>query len=261
MKDKQTAQHPADESGSNAKPDALPENSLSLLRSVKVPTQDLPAKMVVAIDGWAHSGKNTAGELVAEAIGGVLVDSGRFYRVLTKACLDAGVNLDDSAAVAEYCWSVPLDIRMRCEGGLVAEAQVAALGRWFTKDQLQPLGAATSKVARVTQVREMVNRSLLLCAGTGRVVMLGRDIGGVVLPDTPFKFFLDAPKEIRERRHVAANGRTGAISRDREDERQVVFAQNALMIDTGRLQPAEVRGIILLELFRRASEQKKDKHG
>ena len=66
MKNKSASQCSADESGSNAKPGALPDNSLSLLRWVKVPPQDLPANMVVAIDGWAHSGKNTAGELVAE---------------------------------------------------------------------------------------------------------------------------------------------------------------------------------------------------
>lgn len=48
----------------------------------------LPRKMVVAIDGWARSGKNTAGEEVCKALNGVLVDSGRFYRAVTKACLN-----------------------------------------------------------------------------------------------------------------------------------------------------------------------------
>lgn len=260
MKLKNEPMPPAETETSGKKPPP-PDNPLSLLQSVKVPTQDLPANMVVAIDGWAHSGKNTTGELVAEAIHAVLVDSGRFYRALTKACLDAGVDLDDADAIAAYCWSAPLDIRMQREGGLVEEAQVAILGRWFTKAQLQAVSEQTSKVARVSQVRHIVNRALNLCVGTGRVVMLGRDIGGVVMLDTPFKFFLDAPQHIRERRHLAATGKSGALQRDRQDERQVVFPPDALMIDTGRLQPTEVRGIILLELFRRAAEQKKVTHG
>jgi len=182
MKNKSASQCSSDESAAKTDSINLPENSLSLLRSVKVPTQDLPAKMVVAIDGWAHSGKNTAGELVAEAIGGVLVDSGRFYRALTKSCLDASVNLDDASLVAQYCWSAPMDIRMRREGGLVDVAQVAIYGRWFTHNELKAVGEFTSKVARVPQVRQIVNRALRLCSQQGRVVMLGRDIGSVVCP-------------------------------------------------------------------------------
>lgn len=240
-------------SNDQKEPRLISESELSLLRAVKIPTTELPANMVVAVDGWAHSGKNTTGELVAEAIGGVLVDSGRFYRALTKSCLDAGVNLDDASLVAQYCWSAPMDIRMRREGGLVDVAQVAIHGHWFTHNELKSVGEFTSKVARVPQVRQIVNRALRLCSQQGRVVMLGRDIGSVVCPDTPFKFFLDAPKEIRERRHIAANGKSGALLRDRADERLVVMPPDALMIDTGKLQPNEVRGVALLELLRRAS--------
>src|SRR4051794_5835789 len=70
----------------------------------------LPTQMIVAIDGWAQSGKNTAGELVAEAIGAVLLDSGRLYRAITKACLDAGIDLNSSKAIGQFCEKITLEV-------------------------------------------------------------------------------------------------------------------------------------------------------
>src|SRR5690348_4951975 len=66
------------------------------------PFPDLGEKMVIAIDGWAQTGKNTVGSLVAEYLGGVLVDSGRFYRALTLACLQAGVDFRNLEAVTAW---------------------------------------------------------------------------------------------------------------------------------------------------------------
>ncbi len=244
----------------NKPPEIAPDDSLSVLQAVKLPTQDLPLKMLVAIDGWAHSGKNTTGELVAEAIGGVLVDSGRFYRAFTRACVDAGIDLDNEHAVACFCWAAALDVRLRKEGGRVAEAQVCINGNWYSKEELKGVGTDVSKTARVYEVREKVNHALRLCENYGRVVMLGRDIGGVVIPETPFKFFLDAPEYVRERRHRETTGKGGALERDQLDESRVVFADDALMVDTHRLQPGEVRGVIIIELFWRATDRNIVRH-
>jgi cytidylate kinase len=222
--------------------------------SITMPFPELPSKMVVAIDGWAQSGKNTTGELVAESLGAVLVDSGRFYRAFTKACLDAGIHLEDDDAVAEFCWKSTLDIRLGRGRGRAQEAEVSVNGHWFTQPELNSVGNETSKVAGVFEVRQIVNKALRLCDNYGRVVMLGRDIGGVVIPDTHFKFFLDAPEEIREKRQIESSGHGGAIRRDHEDQKQVVFADKALMIDTGKLKPDEVCGIILVEIFWRAAQ-------
>lgn len=229
--------------------------------SIGLPFPQLPRRMIVAIDGWAQTGKNTTGELVADSIGGVLVDSGRFYRGITKACMEAGVNLRSKEEIAKFCRGVTLDVCFGIEGGKVAEAQVSVNGRKFSKEDLRNFGSQTTKVASVFKVRELVNSTLRLCDCYGRVVMLGRDIGGVVFPNTPFKFFLDAPEYIREERHIKTTNSEGAIERDLEDKSRVIFADNALMIDTGKLVPEEVRGIILVEVFWRAFEGKINEEG
>lgn len=114
----------------------------------------LPRKVVVAIDGWARSGKNTAGEEVCKALNGVLVDSGRFYRAVTKACLNGNVNLESEEAVSQFCRSAVLDIRTREEKGQATEVEVAVNGCWFTQEELSPLNLEVSKVARVRLPRE-----------------------------------------------------------------------------------------------------------
>jgi len=225
--------------------------------ALRIPCHELPKQMIVAIDGWAQTGKNTSGELVAEAIDGVLVDSGRFYRAMTQACLNAAVDLGNPAAVIRFCRETTIEVRLGRDGGKVDEALVGVNGEWFGKAELQRVGAETPKVARLPAVREVVNAALRLCAGHGRVVMLGRDIGGVVFPETPFKYFLDAAEDIREQRHLRSTQTQGAVQRDRQDQKQTAFAVDALLIDTGKLEPAEVRAVIMHSLLCRTAEQQK----
>jgi len=226
----------------------------SVRNGLRIPCHELPKQMIVAIDGWAQTGKNTAGELVAEAIDGVLVDSGRFYRAMTQACLNAGVDLDNATAVISFCRETTIEVRMDRDGGKVDEALVAVSSQWFGKSDLQHVGAETPKVARLPAVRQVVNAALRLCAGYGRVVMLGRDIGGVVFPETSFKYFLDASEEIREQRHLRSTQTHGAVQRDLQDQKQTTFAVDALLIDTGKLEPTEVRAIIMRSLLCRAAQ-------
>ena len=230
--------------------------SLSGIYSAPISCQGLPSQMIVAIDGWAQSGKNTTGELVAEAIGGVLVDSGRFYRAFTKAYLDSDGDLEDSQWILKFCRDASFEIHLAKEGGKVSEAQVGVNGKFYSKTQLNHLGEATSKIARIREVRDLVNNGLRLCQRYGKVVMLGRDIGGAVFPKTPYKFFLDASEKIREQRHLNTTHGTGAAKRDRNDINQVVFAEDALLIDTGDHQPESVKGIILVDIFWRTEELK-----
>ena len=214
-----------------------------------LPFPELPTKMIIAIDGWAQTGKNSTGELLAGHLGGVLVDSGRFYRAITKGCMDGEVDLMNMDAVAAWCRRATMDIRLARVVGVVEEVEVAVNGRWFTRGELSPLGLQTSLVAAVPQVREWVNAALRLCECYGRVVMLGRDIGGAVFPKTPYKFFLDATEEVREQRHYATTKSFGAKKRDLFDASRVIFAEDSLLIDTSKLAVEEVCGIILVEVF------------
>lgn len=221
----------------------------------KLPFPELPARMVIAIDGWAQTGKNSTGEKVAEYLGGVLVDSGRFYRAITKACRDSDVDMGNADAVSAWVKKVALDVRLARVVGVVEEAQVAVNGRWFTKEELKPLGLQTSLMAALPDVRAVVNSALRMCENYGRVVMLGRDIGGMVFPETPYKFFLDATEDVREQRHFESTKTYGAKKRDIYDASRVVFTEHSMLIDTSQLSVEEVCGVILVEVFWRASQE------
>jgi cytidylate kinase len=222
----------------------------------KLPFPDVPATMVIAIDGWAQTGKNTTGALVAQYLGGVLVDSGRFYRAVTRACIEAGLNIHDHDAVTSWLKSATVDVHLARDGGDVSEAQVAINGKRFIKEDLKDLGLQVSAVAAIPAVRELVNERLRACEALGRVVMLGRDIGGHVFPQTPYKFFLDATEEVREQRHVKSTNKRGAVQRDTYDANNVMFTDDSLLIDTSRLEPERVCGVILVEVFWRAEQLK-----
>jgi cytidylate kinase len=234
--------------------DSAPTDTLSLLKAVRLPTKDLPAKLAVVIDGWAESGIVEAGELVAEAIGGVLVDSGVFYHTLTLACMDAIGSVDDPNRTAAFCRDATLDVRSQNKNGLCPQVCVAVNGDWFTKNELKSAFQHTGKVMRVPEVRALVNQALRLCAEKGRVVVIGQDIGTTVLPDSAFKFCLEHPDYDRRPTHSRNLLRPGLSVYGEAYERRISFSEDALRIQTQNLQAREVRGIILLEIFRRALE-------
>lgn len=213
----------------------------------------LPKDMVITIDGPARTGKNTAGELLALALGGVVVDSGRFYRSLTQAALLAGINLDDQNAVASFCAGVRLDAIVRADDRSIYEALVTVDGALFTKPTLDSVGALTPKVAGIPLVRALVNAVLRRICELGRVIVLGRDMGAVVFPTTPYKFFFTAPRAIREVRDSGTSENQAVARRDEFDAPRTLIPENAAIIDTGAKSPEQVLIDILNEVVTRAS--------
>ncbi len=220
------------------------------LRNVPLRLDAWPANLTIAIDGPARTGKNTAGELVAEAIGGVLVDSGRFYRALTKAVMGTGINLDVPAAVVEFCQQARLEARLAYDGGRVEEALVLVNGVCFDKTELNAVGAAAPKLAKLAAVRDVVNSVLHGLGGAGRVVVLGRDMGARVFPNAEFKFFFTAPADVLELRQLQTTGIPGVDQRIEADRGNTLRAAEALEIDTAHHPPAAVCAMILAEIHR-----------
>jgi len=97
--------------------------------------------------------------------------------------------------------------------------------RCYSKAELNEDGAVSPKLAGVPQARELVNTALRLLRGWGRVVMLGRDIGARVFPETPFKFFLKAPAHILEQRQRNTTGRPDAADLNQADRRNTVTSR------------------------------------
>jgi cytidylate kinase len=165
----------------------------------------------IAIDGPAGSGKSTVAFLIARDLNYLFVDTGAFYRAVTLAALSRGLigGSDDSAAAQpneHAVASLAQRSSMRITSGLASD------GRYYTflldgQDVTSQLRAPevdrfVSIVSAMPAVRDALTIQQRALASSGRVIMVGRDIGTVVLPDAELKIYLDASPQVRaERRY------------------------------------------------------------
>lgn len=189
----------------------------------------------IAIDGPAASGKSTLGHALAEAFGYLFLDTGLMYRAFTLAALRAGVSASDEPACAHLAET----IRMRVEAH---ETTTIFLGHedvteWLRSPEVE---ANVSAYSAVPAVREALVRLQREVAHAGPAVLAGRDIGTVVLPNAPLKFYLDASEEARAQRRAVQAGTWGQDQRA-EDARRDIAGRD--IIDSSRatspLRPAE----------------------
>ena len=161
---------------------------------------------VIAIDGPSASGKSTVARRVARATGGIYVDSGALYRGMTWAALQQGVDPRDEAAVTA------------CKDRSDWQFRVVDQAVSFTIDGVDPgedirgeaVRESVSYVAKIPGVRTFIVAQLQAMTRFGPLVMEGRDIGSVVFPDTPYKYYLDAdPGERARRRNEEIRQREG----------------------------------------------------
>lgn len=191
---------------------------------------------VVAIDGPAGAGKSTVARAVAEALGFAHLDTGALYRAVALAALERGVPLDDPDALGRLARTLelrPQGDRILLDGRDVSERIRDA-----------DVTAAVSVVAAAPQVRAALVE-LQRAATRGDVVIEGRDIGSVVVPDADVKIFLTASLEERARRRADQLGlgedaveeiKLELERRDRADSRRstspLMRAPDARVVDT-----------------------------
>lgn len=150
----------------------------------------------IAIDGPSASGKSSVSKGVAAELGYMYVDSGALYRGVTWQAIRKGVDVTDSAAVLETLHDAEWDFFI--QGG----ASVFSVDGDVPVQELREKAVRESvaHVAAIPEVRTFVVESLQSLANFGSLVMEGRDIGTVVFPDSPYKFYLDADPEERAMR-------------------------------------------------------------
>jgi len=183
-----------------SRPDALTKSAIDHRR-------------VITIDGPAAAGKSTVARLVADRLGGLLFDTGALYRAVALVALRSQVDPDDDRSLA----------RLAREAKIVIAAPSQSDGRlydvhlneedvtWAVRDP--EVGAIVSQIAVHPAVRSALLPLQRQIASVGPVVMVGRDIGTVVVPDAGLKVFLDAtPEERARRRHEEARARGGTQS-------------------------------------------------
>lgn len=201
----------------------------------------LEPPIIVAIDGPAASGKSTVAKRVAAELGCVFVNSGGMYRAFTWWVLRNGIVPSDTAAVIELLDRT--DFLCGEENGV---GTITVGGTLMTRDEMAAteVNAHVSTIASIPEVRErLVAEQRRYASGTS-VVMEGRDIGSVVFPETPYKFYIDASPEVREARRRAEGIDDAIAERDKIDSSRkaspLVIAGDARVIDSSHLEVEEV---------------------
>ena len=170
--------------------------------------------LAIAIDGPVASGKTAVGRLVARRLGMRFLDTGSMYRAVTRVALDRGVDVDDAEGLTALAGR--LDLRVSFTGGA---DRLTADGADVTDGLRTPdVERGVSPVSRVPGVRRSLVAQQRRMAADGPIVMAGRDIGTVVLPDAPVKVYLEASARVRARRRRA----DADDSASKADERSVL---------------------------------------
>ncbi|RDH76555.1 (d)CMP kinase [Mycolicibacterium moriokaense] len=212
----------------------------------------MSGSVVIAVDGPAGTGKSSVSRGLAHALGARYLDTGAMYRIVTLAVLRVGADLGDTPAIEAAAEDIPLSVGYdpgEDRAYLDAEDVSAEIrGDAVTK--------SVSAVSAVPAVRaRLVGLQRELAAGPGSVVVEGRDIGTVVLPDADVKIFLTASAEVRARRRNEQNIASGlgddyegvladVKRRDHLDSTRAVSplraADDALVVDTSDMSESEV---------------------
>jgi len=215
----------------------------------------MPKPSIIAIDGPAASGKSTLGFRLAEALGYLFFDTGVMYRAVTWAVIERKMNAKDEAAVTALAEQVVIDVRPpSASDGRACDVLID--GSDATWEVRKPeVEAYVSVVAAYPGVRKALSAQQRRIGLRGQVVMVGRDIGTVVLPEADLKIYLDASAEIRaKRRYDEVINRGGSADydailanvreRDRIDSTRAVAplaaAEDALRLDSDSLDAEQV---------------------
>ena len=163
----------------------------------------------IAIDGPASSGKSTLGKKLARKLGFLYFDSGVMYRAVTCRALHRGLNVFDESRVTELAETLQIDVRPASvpdgrDNDLLADGFDIS---WQIRTP--EVDAQVSTVAAYPGVRRALNTHLRKIGGRGEIVMVGRDIGTVVLPDADLKIFLVASPEERAARRFREREQRG----------------------------------------------------
>jgi cytidylate kinase len=210
---------------------------------------------IIAIDGPAASGKSTVGELLARQLGYVYFDTGVMYRAVTWAALARGIEIEAEPDVTALAEQLRIDVLLPTVDDS-RQYTVLADGQDVTWQIRRPeVNRAVSPVSTYPGVRAALTAQQQRIGHRGQIVMVGRDIGTVVLPDADLKVYLDATLEERASRRCREMQERGEPAnydqvlasvrwRDEIDSRRdlapLTPAEDAVVIDTTRLTVDQV---------------------
>ncbi|MFV9507266.1 MAG: (d)CMP kinase [Oscillochloridaceae bacterium umkhey_bin13] len=210
----------------------------------------MPYPAVIAIDGPAGAGKSTLGAMLAERLGYLYFDTGVMYRALTLVAMQTATPLQDATALEALAAQVKIEVTAPAHDDgrqytVWADDQDVT---WAIRDPA--IEGNVSLVAAVPGVRRELIRQQQQIGRRGQVVMVGRDIGTVVMPDAGLKIFLEASLEERARRRnderlaqtenpSLEQIRAALARRDQLDQHVLTPAPDAVRLNTDDLSPAD----------------------
>ncbi len=208
--------------------------------------------MQIAIDGPAGAGKSTIAKKVARLLGFLYIDSGALYRAVALSALEKQIDPQDEAALARLLQGLQLDLSENAKGNQVVQVNGRDVSRAIRDNKVSQVVSAYSAVPAV---RQLVTARIQTLAASRDVVMDGRDIGSVVLPQADVKVFLTASVAERARRRLLQLQAQGEAvgqealeaeiaARDQKDRERAVAplvqAPDALYLDSSNMDIDEV---------------------
>lgn len=219
----------------------------------------------IAIDGPAGAGKSTVAKKLAKELGYCYIDTGAMYRALTLKALKKKYDINSEESLFQLLKKTNIEIRSNC-----CENQIYVDNKNVTYAIRQPeVSNHVSLVAKSKNVRDYMLKLQRDMAKQGGVVMDGRDIGTVVLPDAEVKFFLTATLEARAKRRYQELDKKGfnvelnAIAqemalRDQIDQERefapLIQGPDAILVDTSDYTIDEVVEILKAEVLKKLKE-------
>jgi len=218
---------------------------------------NMATKYSIAIDGHSSSGKSTIAKGLAKLLKYKYIDTGAMYRAITLKVMNLGISFTDIKSISDLIKKTTIDfVYINGKNVLLLDGQ-------NVEDEIRSLKISqnVSEISAIKEVREyLVDLQRQLGKGKG-VIMDGRDIGTVVMPDADFKFFITANEQVRaERRFNELSGKSSENitfedilqnikKRDKIDSNRIhsplTIAQNAIIIDTSNLTIEEQLNKIL----------------
>jgi cytidylate kinase len=215
----------------------------------------MPIPNIIAIDGPAASGKSTLGRRLADSLGYLFFDTGVMYRAVTWGALQRGLEITDEGAVTHLAETAQIDVRPPSqEDGRACDVLLDGVDiTWETRRP--DVEANVSPVSAYRDVRKALASQQRRIGLRGRVVMVGRDIGTIVLPEADLKIYLDASAEERAQRRfkeiLQRGGQAdyekvlaGVRNRDQIDSTRAFSplraAEDAVILDSDKMNADQV---------------------
>lgn len=201
--------------------------------------------VVIAIDGPAASGKSSVARALARRLRYIYVNTGAMYRAVTWLAVSKDVPVNDATRVHQLLHFTEIECGISAGESTIRLDGIDPAGHLVDEE----VNANVSPISAIPEVRRVLVEKQRAYAGRGDLVVEGRDIGSVVFPNTPYKFYIDASQEVRAMRRARQGLQDSVSARDRVDSSRrtspLIIAEDAHVIDSSNLTVDGVVGEII----------------